>query len=226
MLVPWVGQSAFLIVQARKLKQPSSRPNPALHSDPACIAFRSLSSFRFLGFVQRLGAGGAGELQSLGAQLSTLPKGVYMKNRSIGICLILCGVLAFLQLACEGTTTGESKKLEAPQQEKFVRFGKRFFEKSSMRKVTLKGKEGIRLHAMTQYPPFGNDSVGVISKLNWAYRIDKPEIFLLGEELISPKTGMPITEPVSYLSTKWLPIKPGSDDEGLRLEALKIYAAK
>ena len=38
------------------------QPNPALHSDPACIAFRSLSSFRFLGFVQRLGAGGAGEL--------------------------------------------------------------------------------------------------------------------------------------------------------------------
>ncbi len=35
-------------------------PNPPLNSDPACIAFRSLSSTRFLGFVQRLGAGGAG----------------------------------------------------------------------------------------------------------------------------------------------------------------------
>ena len=35
-------------------------PNPSLNSDPACIAFRSLSTSRFLGFVQRLGAGGAG----------------------------------------------------------------------------------------------------------------------------------------------------------------------
>ena len=42
------------------------QPNPALHSDPACIAFRSLSASRFLGFVHRLGAGGAGELHSLG----------------------------------------------------------------------------------------------------------------------------------------------------------------
>jgi len=41
-------------------------PNPPLHSDPACIVFRSLSTSRFLGFVQRLGAGGAGELLSLG----------------------------------------------------------------------------------------------------------------------------------------------------------------
>jgi len=47
-------------------KPPVLLPNPALHSDPACIAFRSLSSFRFLGFVQRFGAGGGGELQSLG----------------------------------------------------------------------------------------------------------------------------------------------------------------
>jgi hypothetical protein len=38
----------------------SGVPNPALNSDPACIAFRSLSTFRFLGFVQRPGAGGAG----------------------------------------------------------------------------------------------------------------------------------------------------------------------
>jgi hypothetical protein len=38
----------------------SSWPNPPLNSDPACIAFRSLSALRFLGSVQRLGAGGAG----------------------------------------------------------------------------------------------------------------------------------------------------------------------
>ena len=45
------------------LHQPSMgilRPNPSLNSDPACIVLRSLSSTRFLGFVQRLGAGGAG----------------------------------------------------------------------------------------------------------------------------------------------------------------------
>ena len=42
------------------------RPNPPLNSDPACIVFRSLSASRFLGFAQRLGAGGAGELHSLG----------------------------------------------------------------------------------------------------------------------------------------------------------------
>ena len=35
-----------------------SPPNPALNSDPACIAFRSFSSFRFLGSARRLGAGG------------------------------------------------------------------------------------------------------------------------------------------------------------------------
>ena len=35
-------------------------PNLPLNSDPACIAFRSLSSPCFLGFVQRLGAGVAG----------------------------------------------------------------------------------------------------------------------------------------------------------------------
>ena len=38
----------------------SARPNIALNSDPACIAFRSLSTSRYLGFVHRLGAGGAG----------------------------------------------------------------------------------------------------------------------------------------------------------------------
>ena len=35
------------------------RPNPPLKSDPACIAFRSLSTSRFLGSAQRFGAGGA-----------------------------------------------------------------------------------------------------------------------------------------------------------------------
>src|SRR5664279_4165405 len=35
-------------------------PNPPLNSDPACIVFRSFSCSVFLGFVQRLGAGGAG----------------------------------------------------------------------------------------------------------------------------------------------------------------------
>ena len=38
---------------------PIGRPNPSLNSDPACIAFRSLSSSRFLGSAQRLDAGGA-----------------------------------------------------------------------------------------------------------------------------------------------------------------------
>ncbi len=33
-------------------------PNPPLNSDPAGIAFRSLSASRFLGSAQRLGAGG------------------------------------------------------------------------------------------------------------------------------------------------------------------------
>ena len=33
------------------------RSNPALKSDPACIAFRSLSTFRYLGSAHRLGAG-------------------------------------------------------------------------------------------------------------------------------------------------------------------------
>ena len=33
------------------LNQP---PNPPLNSDPACIAFRSFSSFRFLGFESLL----------------------------------------------------------------------------------------------------------------------------------------------------------------------------
>src|SRR5512133_1120252 len=37
-----------------------ARSNSPLNSDPACIAFRSLSTSRYLGFAQRLGAGGAG----------------------------------------------------------------------------------------------------------------------------------------------------------------------
>ncbi|GLH73711.1 hypothetical protein GETHLI_22130 [Geothrix limicola] len=36
-----------------------ARSNLSLKSDPACIAFRSLSIFRYLGSVRRLGAGGA-----------------------------------------------------------------------------------------------------------------------------------------------------------------------
>ena len=42
------------------------RTNLPLNPDPAWIAFRSLSSSCYLGFVQRLDAGGAGELHSLG----------------------------------------------------------------------------------------------------------------------------------------------------------------
>jgi len=38
----------------------STRPNPPLNSDPACIAFGSLSTSRYLGFAHRLGAGAAG----------------------------------------------------------------------------------------------------------------------------------------------------------------------
>jgi hypothetical protein len=34
-------------------------PNPPLKSDPACIAFRSLSTSCYLGSAHRLGAGGA-----------------------------------------------------------------------------------------------------------------------------------------------------------------------
>jgi len=34
-------------------------PNLSLNSDPACIAFRSLSAFRYLGSARRIGAGEA-----------------------------------------------------------------------------------------------------------------------------------------------------------------------
>ena len=47
---------AFVLISIRLLR----RPNPPLNSDPACIAFRSLSTSRFLGSAQRLGAGGSG----------------------------------------------------------------------------------------------------------------------------------------------------------------------
>jgi hypothetical protein len=49
------------------LDGPRGRPNLSLKSDCVCIAFHSLSSFRYLGSAHRLGAGGAGELPSLGA---------------------------------------------------------------------------------------------------------------------------------------------------------------
>jgi hypothetical protein len=37
----------------------TSLPNPRINSDSACIAFHSLSVFRFLGSAQHLGAGAA-----------------------------------------------------------------------------------------------------------------------------------------------------------------------
>jgi hypothetical protein len=48
-----------------------SAADPPLNSNPACIAFRSLSASRFLGSAHRLGAGGVGELYSLGAMTTT-----------------------------------------------------------------------------------------------------------------------------------------------------------
>lgn len=42
---------------------PDPPPNPNL----ACMAFGSLSSYRVLGFIQRFGADGSGQLLSLGA---------------------------------------------------------------------------------------------------------------------------------------------------------------
>ena len=59
------------------------RPNPPLHSDPACIAFRSLSSFRYLGFVRRLGAGGAGELHSLGRPMNSEPQTSNLRRKEL-----------------------------------------------------------------------------------------------------------------------------------------------
>ena len=42
------------------MKLRAGAPNRWLNSDPACIVFRSLSTSCYLGFVQRIGAGGAG----------------------------------------------------------------------------------------------------------------------------------------------------------------------
>ena len=58
-------KSTSLVVAQAKASLPALAkveitPNPPLNSDPACIAFRSLSTSRYLGFVQRFGAGGAG----------------------------------------------------------------------------------------------------------------------------------------------------------------------
>ncbi len=39
------------------LNRTATMPNPPLKSDPACIAFRSLSAFCYLGSARRLGAG-------------------------------------------------------------------------------------------------------------------------------------------------------------------------
>jgi len=50
-------------IQARRVfgwPMLGARPNLALNSDPACIAFRSLSAVRYPGSAQCLGAGGAG----------------------------------------------------------------------------------------------------------------------------------------------------------------------
>ena len=51
-------------------------PNPPLNSDPACFGFRSLSTSRFLGFVHRLGAGGAGLPHSIGIPMKTHPDNI------------------------------------------------------------------------------------------------------------------------------------------------------
>lgn len=45
---------------------PTSAPDPQLNSDPAWLAFRFLSTFRFLGSAPRLGAGGAAQPPSPG----------------------------------------------------------------------------------------------------------------------------------------------------------------
>jgi len=59
-----LGSSTWLEIQRPSSREPA--PNLSLNSDPACIVFHSFSTFRFLGFAQRLGAGGAGYLPSLG----------------------------------------------------------------------------------------------------------------------------------------------------------------
>ena len=61
LLSMWVERQKPQLVYARHkvMKLRPGAPNLSLKSDPACIAFRSLSAFRYLGFVLRLGAGGA-----------------------------------------------------------------------------------------------------------------------------------------------------------------------
>jgi hypothetical protein len=43
-----------------QFRELSPGPNLSLNSDPACIVFRSLSRFRYLGSAQHLGTVGAG----------------------------------------------------------------------------------------------------------------------------------------------------------------------
>ena len=56
------------------IKHLPTQPNPSLNLDLAYSVSRSLSSSRFLGFAQRLGAGGAGWLPSLGLAFDFQPK--------------------------------------------------------------------------------------------------------------------------------------------------------
>jgi hypothetical protein len=58
-----VAASFIVFLSPRPMQTNESyaqQPNPPLNSDPARTIFRSLSASGFLGFVQRLGAGGAG----------------------------------------------------------------------------------------------------------------------------------------------------------------------
>ena len=73
----------------------SYAPNPPLNSDPACIVFRSFSSPCFLGSAQRLGAGGAGSLPSIGIRNPMITNCVYATFlgwailSSVGLLLIV-----------------------------------------------------------------------------------------------------------------------------------------
>jgi len=77
---------------------PSEPPNLPLNSDPACIAFRSLSSSRFPGSAHRLGAGGAGYLPSLGRHATAVqnPEGTW--NRGWRFRNLLCPCFRYLPL--------------------------------------------------------------------------------------------------------------------------------
>jgi hypothetical protein len=87
-------------------------PNLALNPDPACIAFRSLSTTRFLGFVQRLGAGGA-RLASF-----VRPPMVLHGNR-----VPLAIPMALISLACYS----QSKPMNLKRGTKVVAFGEALF---------------------------------------------------------------------------------------------------